>query len=144
MFIAFLYMFRATMCPSSGENTVPIQHLVLVTLYRWLSGMQGRMKHADKSNKRIKKICAPSWFFLQDSHGRSHNTAPLWQCPFSCTTISPTCCHVQKLRHYNSVHWRWEAAVQEANSIAGNETFYSLNIVYFYPQLPNTSEDNFR
>ena len=23
MFIAFLYMFRATMCPSSGENTVP-------------------------------------------------------------------------------------------------------------------------
>ena len=34
MFIAFLYMFRATMCPSSGENTVPMRHLVLVTLYR--------------------------------------------------------------------------------------------------------------
>ena len=26
-------MFRATMCPSSGENTVPMRHLVLVTLY---------------------------------------------------------------------------------------------------------------
>jgi len=41
MFIAFLYMFRATMCPSSGEITVPMRHLVFVTLYRWLSGMQG-------------------------------------------------------------------------------------------------------
>jgi hypothetical protein len=29
MFIAFLYMFRGTMCPSSGENTVPMRHLVL-------------------------------------------------------------------------------------------------------------------
>jgi len=34
MFIVFLYMFRATMCPSSGENTVPMRHLVFVTLYR--------------------------------------------------------------------------------------------------------------
>ena len=41
MFIAFLYMFRATMCPSSGENTVPMRHMAFVTLYRWLSGMQG-------------------------------------------------------------------------------------------------------
>ena len=40
MFIAFLYMFRAILCPSSGENTVPMRHLVLVTVYRWLSGMQ--------------------------------------------------------------------------------------------------------
>jgi len=36
MSIAFLYMFRATMYPSSGENTVPVWHLVFVTLYRWL------------------------------------------------------------------------------------------------------------
>jgi len=41
MFIAFLYMFRATTCPSSGEHTVPMRHLVFVTLYRWLPGMQG-------------------------------------------------------------------------------------------------------
>jgi len=32
MFIVFLYMFRATMCPSSGENTVPMRRLVCVTL----------------------------------------------------------------------------------------------------------------
>jgi len=41
MFISFLCMFRATMCPSSGETTVFMQHLVLVILYELLSGMQG-------------------------------------------------------------------------------------------------------
>jgi len=39
VYISFLYMFRATMCPSSGETTVSMRHLVLVTLCRWLSGM---------------------------------------------------------------------------------------------------------
>jgi len=31
-------MFRAAMCPLSGENTVPMRHLVFVTLHtcRWL------------------------------------------------------------------------------------------------------------
>ena len=32
MFICFLYMFRVTMCPSSGEITVSMRHLVFVTL----------------------------------------------------------------------------------------------------------------
>jgi len=41
MFIAFLYMFQANMCPSSGKNTVPMRHLVLLTLYRWLFRTQG-------------------------------------------------------------------------------------------------------
>jgi len=36
MFIAFLYMFRTAMCPSSGENIVPMRHLVLVTYIDWL------------------------------------------------------------------------------------------------------------
>ena len=31
-FISFLYMFRATMCPSSGETTVFMRHLVLAIL----------------------------------------------------------------------------------------------------------------
>ena len=39
MFISFLYMFRATMCPSSGKTTVFMRHLILVILYIWLSGM---------------------------------------------------------------------------------------------------------
>ena len=33
MFIYFLYMFRATMCPSSGAITVFMRHLVIVILY---------------------------------------------------------------------------------------------------------------
>jgi hypothetical protein len=39
MFISFLYMFQATMCPSSGEITVSVWHLVFVTLCRCLYGM---------------------------------------------------------------------------------------------------------
>jgi hypothetical protein len=96
MFISFLYMFRATMCPSSGEITVFVRHLVLVTLYGWLSGMQGALhtrqsstqsdkyqvshrygifswwwphncpKHVEERNKHIKKNCAPSWFYVRD------------------------------------------------------------------------------
>jgi len=41
-----LCMFRATMCPSSGETTVFLRHLILVILCGWLSGMQGGMKHS--------------------------------------------------------------------------------------------------
>jgi len=40
MFISFLYTFRATMCPSSGEITVSMQHFVFVTLCRLLSRTQ--------------------------------------------------------------------------------------------------------
>ena len=37
-------MFRATLCPSSGETTVFMQHLVVVILYGWVSVMQTGMK----------------------------------------------------------------------------------------------------
>jgi len=43
MFISFLYMFRKTMCPSSGEIAASMWHLVFVTLCGWLSSMQGGM-----------------------------------------------------------------------------------------------------
>ena len=33
-FVSFLYMFRASMCPSPGEITVSLRHFVFVTLYR--------------------------------------------------------------------------------------------------------------
>ena len=42
MLISFLYMFRATMCPSSGEITASMRHLVFVTLCGLLSGMHIR------------------------------------------------------------------------------------------------------
>jgi hypothetical protein len=96
MFISFLYMFQATMCPSSGETTVFMRQLVLVILYGWLSGIQGmhtnhpyritstkcrtntvispddghsHPKHVEKRNKHTKKNCAPSWLYLQDCTG---------------------------------------------------------------------------
>jgi len=37
-------MFQAAMCPSSGDTTVFMWHLVLVILCGWLSGMQGGIK----------------------------------------------------------------------------------------------------
>ena len=43
-FMYFLYIFRATMCPSSGETTVFMWHLVLVILYGLLSGIQSGTK----------------------------------------------------------------------------------------------------
>jgi len=42
VFISVLYMFRTSMCPSSGELIVSIRHLVYVTLCRWPSGMHNR------------------------------------------------------------------------------------------------------
>jgi len=38
MFVSFLYMLPATLCPLSGEITVSMWHLVPVTLYGWRSG----------------------------------------------------------------------------------------------------------
>jgi len=32
MFISFLYMLQATMCPSSGETAVSMQHFIFVTM----------------------------------------------------------------------------------------------------------------
>ena len=45
MFISIIYMFRATMCPSSGESIVSIPHLAYAILCRWPSGMQVWMFH---------------------------------------------------------------------------------------------------
>jgi hypothetical protein len=48
-------MFRATMCPSSGEITVFMRHLVFVTLCRWLSGTQGSTLHTRQSSTQSDK-----------------------------------------------------------------------------------------
>jgi hypothetical protein len=55
-------MFRATMCPSSGEITVSMRHLVFVTLYGWLSLMQGGMNHSHRVTNtkcRIDTVISP-------------------------------------------------------------------------------------
>jgi hypothetical protein len=83
MFISILYMFRSNMFPSSGEMTVSVRHLVLVTLGGWPSGMYTRRsstqsdkyqvlywysyfswlwahscpKHVENRNKHTRKVC---------------------------------------------------------------------------------------
>ena len=44
MFISILYIFRAFKCLSSGESIVSIRHLVYVTIYRLLPGMQASIQ----------------------------------------------------------------------------------------------------
>ena len=90
-------MFRATMCPSSGETTVFMWHLVLVTVWMsvWYAGAYAPAyqssiqknknqvshkyscfswwwahsppKHVQKRNKHTKKNCVPSWLHLQEA-----------------------------------------------------------------------------
>jgi len=86
MFISFLDIFRATMCPSSEEITVSMRHLIFVTLvclpdshpHRvtntkcridsyfswWLA--HSSPKHVEKRNKHTRKKFAPSWLYLRD------------------------------------------------------------------------------
>jgi hypothetical protein len=75
MFISLLYMFRATMCPSSGENTVPMHtsHPYRVTNTRCRIGTvfspddgHSCPKHVQKSNKHIKKkLCTKLVLFTR-------------------------------------------------------------------------------
>ena len=37
MFISFLYTFRATVCPSSGETAMFMRHLVFVIVDDWMT-----------------------------------------------------------------------------------------------------------
>jgi hypothetical protein len=53
MFTSFLYMFQATMCPSSGEITVCMQHLVFVTLCERLTGLQTRQSSTQTEKYQV-------------------------------------------------------------------------------------------
>jgi len=62
-------MFRATMCPSSGENYCIYATLVFVTLYMggvWSAGWSGCPKHVENENKYTKQNCALICIYLQE------------------------------------------------------------------------------
>ena len=69
-----LYMFRATMGPSSGETTVFMRHLVLVILCGWLSGMQEHMllhtRQPSTQNNKYQVSHKHSFFSWWWSHSR--------------------------------------------------------------------------
>jgi len=52
-----LYMFRTSPGSTSGGTTVFMRHLVLVTLYSWMSGMQDGKKTSTMSH--INKVVPP-------------------------------------------------------------------------------------
>jgi len=65
-------MFRATVCPSSGE-TVFLRHLVIVILYSWLSVMQGvihstlhtRQSSTQNNKKQVSQKHSFSWWWTR-------------------------------------------------------------------------------
>jgi len=63
MFISFLYTFRATICPLSGETTVFMGDLVLVILFLLMMGTLS--PETCRENKHTKKNYAPTWLYLQ-------------------------------------------------------------------------------
>jgi hypothetical protein len=52
-------MFWATMCPSSREITVSMQHLVFVSLCGWLSGMQGHPHRVTNTKCHRNTVISP-------------------------------------------------------------------------------------
>jgi len=64
MFISILYMFQAAICPSSGELILSIRHLVYVTLYRLLSGVQVWVKPKPKFCRKIFRTYGSQWLAI--------------------------------------------------------------------------------
>jgi len=100
-------MFRTTMWPSSGEITVSMWHLVLVSLYGWCipdshpyrvtstkchidtvtspDDGHSHLKHVEKRNKHTNKNCAPSWLYLQDPNSLFMDHPIIWYYTFWVT-----------------------------------------------------------
>jgi len=67
MFVSILYMFRATICPSSGELTVSMQYLVCVTRVT-LCGRPSGMCHSCHS------LWTTVWYAGSNLHARQSST----------------------------------------------------------------------
>ena len=78
---SILYMFRAAMCPSSGELNVSIRHLIYIFSWWWAHGCP---KHAQNRNKHTWKRIVRQIGHLQ---GLFINCK--WQ-PISCLPITVT------------------------------------------------------
>jgi hypothetical protein len=72
IFISFLYMFRATMCPSSGEITVYMWRLLIVILCGWLSGLPVgstlRTRHSSTQSDKYQVSHRYSYLFWWWAH----------------------------------------------------------------------------
>jgi len=66
MFISILYMFRAAMCPSSGELIVPVGHLIYVNLYA------RRSIQSVNVDDRLVCTCTPNGHLYSDIYQMSY------------------------------------------------------------------------
>jgi hypothetical protein len=120
MFISILYMFRATMRPSSGESIVSIRHLVYVTLYRWPFGVQVAPSTiaADSSNgvtntRCCRYSCMRSWWWVEvppetcrafPDINKLCNVASCWIYEYIGILLGVHCIlHISRIRV--NVHW---------------------------------------
>jgi hypothetical protein len=70
-YLVFVTLYRWTVCGTAGPHT---SHLYRVTNTNYRIGTvifswwwaHSYPKHVEKSNKHIKKFCAPSWFYSQE------------------------------------------------------------------------------
>ena len=125
VFISIPYMFWGTLCSSSGESIVSIQHLVYVSLFRFLSDLHTRRsltqsdiyqmlywynsfswwwarvcsKHVEYWNKYTGKNCASSWSFTKN-HNKMHGQQNIKFCTDNCWLFS--CGDVKVLK---TCHW---------------------------------------
>jgi hypothetical protein len=60
MFISILYIFRAAMCPSSGELNVSILHPVYVSLYGWQFSVHVWMRLQSHPNLHTRRLSIQS------------------------------------------------------------------------------------
>jgi hypothetical protein len=87
-----LYIFWISPGPSSGGTTVFMWHLVLVILYRWLTGMQDGMKHSILHTRQSA--------IQNNKHQLSHK--------YSCSSWWWTCRglkHVEVINKIDEIHW---------------------------------------
>jgi len=61
-------MFQATMCPSSGEITVSMRHLIIVTLYGWLSVLLGGRLESHPHRVTMTTCCTDTVISPDDGH----------------------------------------------------------------------------
>jgi len=150
-----------------------MRHLVFVTLYGWLTGttLHTRQssiqsdkyqvshrysqfswwwahscpKHVEKRNKRTKKICAPSWLYLQDYTGihSQQNIENIKLCSLHCTVSWEGIAFLQFVHKLGTALWCSEErmykmicpAQQQLWTVQVSDICFTACVAYFRSSL---------
>ena len=129
-----LYMFWATMCPSSPSctlhtsqsstqnNKYHVSHKHSCLSWWWAHSCR---EHVEKSTKHMKKICAPSWLYLQKTIRRH-----LWPCCCLQELCSSYSC---RYLHQNTLClwlWNWSYCRLSGWAVMQNSgSLYTLGLL---------------